>query len=161
MQRVLQKEFSEKKSDFIEPELFGDKKLDKAAADKKKARKKYEKAKAGTQKTTYSMQKVFDEDTGTYTYKVMADKKDIKPDKAKRKKQMSRKLMYEAAAAARAKGMENADDNDAVDAANATEQTGERLFDFVQEHSKSPTQRKYDRLAKAQKKMDNINNNGK
>lgn len=149
-----EKEFSEKKSDFIEPELFGDKKLDKAAADKKKARKKYEKAKAGTQKTTYSMQKVFDEDTGTYTYKVMADKKDIKPDKAKRKKQMSRKLMYEVAAAARAKGMENADDNDAVDAANATEQTGERLFDFVQEHSKSPTQRKYDRLAKAQKKMD-------
>ena len=148
------KEFSEKKSDFIEPELFGDKKLDKAAADKKKARKKYEKAKAGTQKTTYSMQKVFDEDTGTYTYKVMADKKDIKPDKAKRKKQMSRKLMYEAAAAARAKGMEGADDNDAVDAANATEQTSERLFDFVQEHSKSPTQRKYDKLAKAQKKMD-------
>lgn len=100
------------------------------------------------------MQKVFDEDTGTYTYKVMADKKDIKPDKAKRKKQMSRKLMYEAAAAARAKGMEGADDNDAVDAANATEQTGERLFDFVQEHSKSPTQRKYDKLAKAQKKLD-------
>ena len=35
-----EKDFSEKKSDFIEPELFGDKKLDKAAADKKKARKK-------------------------------------------------------------------------------------------------------------------------
>jgi len=148
------KEFSEKKSDFIEPELFGDKKLDKAAADKKKAHKKYEKAKAGTQKTTYSMQKVFDEKTGTYSYKVVADKKDIKPDKAVQKKKMSRKLMYEAAAAARAKGMEGADDNDAVDAAIATEQGGERLFDFVQEHSKSPTQRKYDKLAKAQKKMD-------
>jgi murein DD-endopeptidase MepM/ murein hydrolase activator NlpD len=50
--------------------------------------------------------------------------------------------------------MEGQDDNDATKAASATEQTGERLFDFVQEHSKSPTQRKYDRLAKAQKKLD-------
>ena len=148
------KEFKEKKSDFIEDSTFGDKKLDKAASDKKKARKKYEKAKAGTQKTTYSMQKVFDEKTGTYSYKVVADKKDIKPDRAAQKKKMSRKLMYEAAALARNQGMEGQDDNDAVDAANATEQTGERLFDFVQEHSKSPTQRKYDRLSKAQKKLD-------
>ena len=148
------KEFKEKKSDFIENSTFGDKKLDKAASDKKKARKKYEKAKAGTQKTTYSMQKVFDDKTGTYSYKVVADKKDIKPDKAAQKKKMSRKLMYEAAAMARNQGMEGQDDNDAVDAANATEQTGERLFDFVQEHSKSPTQRKYDRLSKAQKKLD-------
>jgi murein DD-endopeptidase MepM/ murein hydrolase activator NlpD len=142
-----------KGGDFSRSVTFGDKKLDKAYADKKKARKKYNKARAGAQKTTYSMQRVLDEKTGTYSYKLVADKQDLKPDKVTRKKQ-GRKFMYEAAAIASAKGKEGQDDNDATNAATATEQTGERLFDFVQEHSKSPTQRKYDRLAKAQKKLE-------
>ena len=105
------------------------------------------------QKTTYSMQKVYDEATGSYVYKVVADKKDANVNRSLTKKKMYRKFMYEAEAATKAKAMEDADDNDAVNAASAVESSGERLYDFAMEHSKSATQRKYDRLSKAQKKM--------
>ena len=145
--------FSEKESEFTDPSLFADKKLKKAADKKNIAKKNYEKVRAETQKTAYSMQKVYDEATGSYVYKVVADKKDANVNRSLTKKKMYRKFMYEAEAATKAKAMEDADDNDAVNAASAVESSGERLYDFAMEHSKSATQRKYDRLSKAQKKM--------
>lgn len=122
-----------------------------------KAQKKFDKAKSATQKTTYSMQRVFDENTGSYSYKVVADKKDIKLNKKKLSKKLARKLTYETVAIARAKAMEGADDNDAVDAVNFVEQSGERLFNFTKSHTKSSAQRKYDRLSKSQKKLKKLN----
>ena len=91
--------------------------------------------------------------TGSYVYKVVADKKDANVNRSLTKKKMYRKFMYEAEAATKAKAMEDADDNDAVNAASGVESSGERLYDFAMEHSKSGAQRKYDRLSNAQKKM--------
>ena len=110
--------FSEKESEFTDPSLFADKKLKKAADKKNIAKKNYEKVRAETQKTAYSMQKVYDEATGSYVYKVVADKKDANVNRSLTKKKMYRKFMYEAEAATKAKAMEDADDNDAVNAAS-------------------------------------------
>lgn len=155
------KDFKAKDDTFTEETSFGDKRVDAARDKAQKATKDYQKAKAKTQQTKYSMEKVFDEKTGLYTYKVMPTKVE-KPDRKKAyKKQIVKRFAEEAKLAAKANAdsqiAEAENDNSAVQAAHSTEIATENLYEFTKSHSKSATQRKYDKLSKAQKRMQKAN----
>ncbi len=147
-----------KSETFSEETTFGDKKLDNAKERVVDANKKYQKAYQATQKKTYSMEKFFDEKSGLYTYKVV---KTPKP-KVDRKKAYKKKIVTRFAEEAKLAAKMQADsqiaqaeeDNSAVQAAHSAEVNAESLYEFSKNHSKSSTQRKYDKLAKAQKKAE-------
>ena len=104
------------------------------------------------------MEKVFDEKSGLYTYKVVETPK----PKVDRKKAYKKKIVTRFAEEAKLAAKMQADsqiaqaeeDNSAVQAAHSAEVNAESLYEFSKNHSKSSTQRKYDKLAKAQKKAE-------
>ena len=138
---------------FFEEKTFGDKKVDKSADKAKEAKKKYQKAYRAAQKKTYSMEKVFDEKTGLYTYKVMETSQIPKPkNKKSYKKDIVKRFALEAKSATDSQVAEAEEDNSAVQAAHSTEIASENLYEFAMNHNKSKAQVKYDKVAKAQKK---------
>ena len=130
------------KRDFSEREFFGDKKLDKAAQNRYKAKKNLDKVRKKNQ---------------VRSYKFAGEKRDATQDRNLAKKKIARKGIYDAAAVARTKGMENSDDNGANDAFKAFASASDRTFDFVTQHEKSSRQIKSEQIEKARKKLDKAN----
>ena len=142
-----------KESVFKEDKVtFMDDSLKKAKDKKDTADIKLQRAKANATRKKYSMEKVFDEKTGSYTYKVVETTEALKLDKHKRSKDMARRFAGESAKEARDGFVGETDDNAATDAVQGAERSVDGLYDFVVMHSKSPAQRKLDKVKKAEQK---------
>ena len=141
------------KSD-TDSEFKGSKKYDKLKKKAEKAGEKTEKArKKIPKKTEYSLERVFDEKTGTAKYVLTAVKKDkqFKPDSPV--KMFADRVEAESTNYAHSKiaGVEK--ENSGVEAAHKTGQKVEDGYRFIKRHYKSKLQRQHEKVAKLEKKQ--------
>lgn len=135
-------------------EFKGSKKYDKLKKKAEKAGERTEKArKKIPKKTEYSLERVFDEKTGTAKYVLTAVKKDrqFKPDGPV--KMFAGRMEAESANYAHGKIAEVEKENSGVEAAHKTEQRVEDVYHFVKRHHKSKLQRQHEKVAKLEKKQ--------
>jgi len=160
-ERVKQSEFSQHfqtqdttfKPD-TDSEFKGSKKYDKLKKKAEKAGEKTEKSrKKIPKKTEYSLERVFDEKTGTAKYVLTAVKKDkqFKPDSPV--KMFADRVEAESANYAHSKISEVEKENSGVEAAHKTEQKVEDGYRFIKRHYKSKLQRQHEKVAKLEKKQ--------
>lgn len=142
--------FSEDKAS----EFTGSKKLQKKQKQAQKARIKAQKARAKLpKKREYTLQRVFDEETGKGKYVV------VPIDKPKPFKQESipksamRRLQNESQNFVHGKVTESEKENSAVEGAHKSEQKAEELFAFVKRQHKSKEQRRRAKVAKLEQKQ--------
>lgn len=137
-----------------ESEFNGSKKYDKLKKKAEKAGEKTEKArKKISKKTEYSLERVFDEKTGTAKYVLTAVKKDkqFKPDSPV--KMFADRIEAESTNYAHSKIAEVEKENSGVEAAHKTEQKFEDGYHFIKRHYKSKLQRQHEKVAKLEKKQ--------
>ena len=135
-------------------EFKGSKKYDKLKKKAEKAGEKTEKArKKIPKKTEYSLERVFDEKTGTAKYVLTAVKKDkqFKPDSPV--KMFTDRVEAESTNYAHSKIAEVEKENSGVEAAHKTEQKVEEGYRFIKRHYKSKLQRQHEKVAKLEKKQ--------
>lgn len=142
--------FSEDKAS----EFTGSKKLQKKQKQAQKAGIKAQKARAKLpKKREYTLQRVFDEETGKEKYVV------VPIDKPKPFKQESipksamRRLQNESRNFVHGKVTESEKENSAVEGAHKSEQKAEELFAFVKRQHKSKEQRRRAKVAKLEQKQ--------
>lgn len=141
-------------SEHKDSEFTGSKKLQKKQRQAQKARIKAQKARAKLpKKREYTLQRVFDEETGNGKYVV------VPIDKAKPFKQESipksamRRLQNESRNFVHGKVTESEKENSAVEGAHKSEQKAEELFAFVKRQHKSKEQRRRAKVAKLEQKQ--------
>ena len=135
-------------------EFKGSKKYDRLKNKAEKAGEKTEKArKKIPKKTEYSLERVFDEKTGTAKYVLTAVKKDkqFKPDGPV--KMFADRVEAESTNYAHSKIAEVEKENSGVEAAHKTEQKFEDGYHFIERHYKSKLQRQHEKVAKLEKKQ--------
>lgn len=135
-------------------EFKGSKKYDKLKKKAEKAGERTEKArKKIPKKTEYSLERVFDEKTGTAKYVLTAVKKDkqFKPDGPV--KMFANRVEAEYTNYAHSKIAEVEKENSGVEAAHKTEQKVEDVYHFVKRHHKPKLQRQHEKVAKLEKKQ--------
>lgn len=135
-------------------EFSGSKKLEKKQKQAQKAGKKVEKAKAKLpKKREYTLQRVFDEETGRAKYVVVPfDTKKPFKQEAMHKSTMKR-LQNESRNFVHGKVAESEKENSAVEGAHKTEQRAEELFAFVKRQYKGKEHRQRAKVAKLEKKQ--------
>ena len=135
-------------------EFKGSKKYDKLKKKAEKAGERTEKARQKIpKKTEYSLERVFDEKTGTAKYVLTAVKKDkqFKPDSPV--KMFADRVEAESTNYAHSKIAEVEKENSGVEAAHKTEQKVEDGYRFIKRHFKSKLQRQHEKVAKLEKKQ--------
>lgn len=135
-------------------EFKGSKKYDRLKNKAEKAGEKTEKArKKIPKKTEYSLERVFNEKTGTAKYVLTAVKKDkqFKPDGPV--KMFADRIEAESTNYAHSKIAEVEKENSGVEAAHKTEQKVEDGYRFIKRHYKSKLQRQHEKVAKLEKKQ--------
>ena len=141
------------KSD-TDSEFKGSKKYDKLKKKAEKAGGKTEKArKKIPKKTEYSLERVFDEKTGSAKYVVTSVKKDkqFKPDNPV--KMFTGRVETESVNYVHGKISEVEKENSGVEAAHKTEQRAEDVYHFAKRHYKPKVQRQHEKVAKLEKKQ--------
>ena len=150
-------EFQTKDTTFTEnadTEFFGSKKLQKKKMQAQKAGERTEKARAKLpKKKEYTLQRVYDEETGRGRYVVVPIEKEktFKPDGLP--KSAIRRLQNEGKNFVHGKIAESEKENSAVEGAHKTEQRVEDLYAFVKRQYKGKGQRQRAKVAKLEKKQ--------
>ena len=149
-------EFQTKDDTFTQgqTEGFSDKRVQKAADQSEKNRRKLQKAKDKMPKNRqYEMKRVYDEQTGKAKYVVVPVEVEMpfKPEGIG--KAAVHKLQTENMYFVHRKIAETEKDNSAVEGAHKTEQRAEDVYHYMKYHRKSKAQRKKDRLDRLQKKQ--------
>ena len=150
-------DFQTKDTTFTEnadTEFFGSKKLQKKKLQAQKAGERTEKTRAKLpKKREYTLQRVYDEETGRGRYVVVPIEKEktFKPDGLP--KAAMRRLQNEGKNFVHGKIAESEKENSAVEAAHKTEQKAEDLYGFVKRQYKGKAQRQRTKVAKLEKKQ--------
>ena len=149
-------EFQTKDDTFTQgqTERFSDKRVQKAADQSEKNRRKLQKAKDKMpKKRQYEMKRVFDEQTGKAKHVVVPVEVEMpfKPESIG--KAAVHKLQTENMYFVHRKIAETEKDNSAVEGAHKTEQRAEDVYHYMKYHRKSKAQRRKDRLDRLQKKQ--------
>lgn len=136
-------------SEFTESEKLKkkQKQAQKAAEKVKKARGKLPK------KREYTLQRVFDEETGKGKYVVVPLDKEKPFKQESLSKTTMRRMQTESRNFVHGKIAENEKENSAVEGAHKTEQKGEELIGFVKRHYKGKEARQRAKIAKLEKKQ--------
>lgn len=136
-------------SEFTESEKLKkkQKQAQKAAEKVKKARGKLPK------KREYTLQRVFDEETGKGKYVVVPLDKEKPFKQESLSKTAMRRMQTESRNFVHGKIAENEKENSAVEGAHKTEQKGEELIGFVKRHYKGKEARQRAKIAKLEKKQ--------
>lgn len=135
-------------------EFAGSEKLKKKQKQAQKAAEKVKKARGKLpKKREYTLQRVFDEETGKGKYVVVPLDKE-KPFKQESfSKTTMRRMQTESRNFVHGKIAENEKENSAVEGAHKTEQKAEELIGFVKRHYKGKESRQRAKIAKLEKKQ--------
>ncbi|MBQ8800477.1 MAG: peptidase, partial [Lachnospiraceae bacterium] len=140
-------------SDGGDSSARGSEKLERLRKKSEKAGQRYEKAHAKLPKQTdYRWERVFDEKTGKGKNILVPVVRDKDFRGQEQLKGMSRRLQNEGSNFVHGKVAEHEKENSGVEAAHKTEQTAERVFDFVIDHHKPKHQRDREKVQKLEQK---------
>ena len=135
-------------------EFTGSEKLKKKQKQAQKATEKVKKARGKLHKKwEYTLQRVFDEETGKGKYVVVPLDKEKPFKQESLSKTMMRRMQTESRNFVHGKIAENEKENSAVEGAHKTEQKAEELFGFVKRHYKGKEARQRAKIAKLEKKQ--------
>ena len=135
-------------------EFTGSEKLKKKQKQAQKAAEKVKKARGKLpKKREYTLQRVFDEETGKGKYVVVPLDKEKPFKQESLSKTTMRRMQTESRNFVHGKIAENEKENSAVEGAHKTEQKAEELFDFVKRHYKGKEARQRAKIAKLEKKQ--------
>lgn len=134
-------------------EFTGSEKLKKKQKQAQKAAEKVKKARGKLpKKREYTLQRVFDEETGKGKYVVVPLDKEKPFKQESLSKTAMRRMQTESRNFVHGKIAENEKENSAVEGAHKTEQKGEELIGFVKRHYKGKEARQRAKIAKLEKK---------
>ena len=135
-------------------EFTGSEKLKKKQKQAQKAAEKVKKARGKLpKKREYTLQRVFDEETGKGKYVVVPLDKEKPFKQESLSKTTMRRMQTESRNFVHGKIAENEKENSAVEGAHKTEQKAEELFGFVKRHYKGKEARQRAKIAKLEKKQ--------
>ena len=134
-------------------EFIGSEKLKKKQKQAQKAAEQVKKEKGNLKKREYTLQRVFDEETGRGKYVVVPLDKEKPFKQASLSKTTMRRMQNESRNFVHGKIAENEKENSAVEGAHKTEQQGEELFGFVKRQYKGKEARQRAKIAKLEKKQ--------
>ena len=135
-------------------EFTGSEKLKKKQKQVQKAAEKVKKARGKLpKKREYTLQRVFDEETGKGKYVVVPLDKEKPFKQESLSKTTMRRMQTESRNFVHGKIAENEKENSAVEGAHKTEQKGEELIGFVKRHYKGKEARQRAKIAKLEKKQ--------
>ena len=135
-------------------EFIGSEKLKKKQKQAQKAAEKVKKARGKLpKKREYTLQRVFDEETGKGKYVVVPLDKEKPFKQESLSKTAMRRMQTESRNFVHGKIAENEKENSAVEGAHKTEQKGEELIGFVKRHYKGKEARQRAKIAKLEKKQ--------
>lgn len=135
-------------------EFTGSEKLKKKQKQAQKAAEKVKKARGKLpKKREYTLQRVFDEETGKGKYVVVPLDKEKPFKQESLSKTIMRRMQTESRNFVHGKIAENEKENSAVEGAHKTEQKGEELIGFVKRHYKGKEARQRAKIAKLEKKQ--------
>ena len=135
-------------------EFTGSEKLKKKQKQAQKATEKVKKARGKLpKKREYTLQRVFDEETGKGKYVVVPLDKEKPFKQESLSKTTMRRMQTESRNFVHGKIAENEKENSAVEGAHKTEQKAEELFGFVKRHYKGKEARQRAKIAKLEKKQ--------
>ena len=135
-------------------EFTGSEKLKKKQKQAQKAAEQVKKARGKLpKKREYTLQRVFDEETGKGKYVVVPLDKEKPFKQESRSKTAMRRMQTESRNFVHGKIAENEKENSAVEGAHKTEQKGEELIGFVKRHYKGKEARQRAKIAKLEKKQ--------
>lgn len=135
-------------------EFTGSEKLKKKQKQAQKAAEKVKKARGKLpKKREYTLQRVFDEETGKGKYVVVPLDKEKPFKQESLSKTIMRRMQTESRNFVHGKIAENEKENSAVEGAHKTEQKGEELIGFVKRHYKGKEARQRTKIAKLEKKQ--------
>lgn len=135
-------------------EFTGSEKLKKKQKQAQKAAEKVKKARGKLpKKREYTLQRVFDEETGKGKYVVVPLDKEKPFKQESLSKTTMRRMQMESRNFVHGKIAENEKENSAVEGAHKTEQKGEELIGFVKRHYKGKEARQRAKIAKLEKKQ--------
>lgn len=135
-------------------EFTGSEKLKKKQKQAQKAAEKVKKARGKLpKKREYTLQRVFDEETGKGKYVVVPLDKEKPFKQESLSKTTMRRMQAESRNFVNGKIAENEKENSAVEGAHKTEQKGEELIGFVKRHYKGKEARQRAKIAKLEKKQ--------
>ena len=134
-------------------EFTGSEKLKKKQKQAQKAAEQVKKARGKLpKKREYTLQRVFDEETGKGKYVVVPLDKEKPFKQESLSKTAMRRMQTESRNFVHGKIAENEKENSAVEGAHKTEQKGEELIGFVKRHYKGKEARQRAKIAKLEKK---------
>ncbi len=140
--------------DSVDAAFTGSKKLQKKKKQAERAGQKAEKARAKLpKKKEYTLQRVFDEETGRGKYVVVPIEKERPLKQEGIPKSAMRRLQNEGKNFVHGKIAENEKENSAVEGAHKTEQKAEDFYGFVKRHYKGKGQRQRAKVARLEKKQ--------
>lgn len=135
-------------------EFTGSEKLKKKQKQAQKAAEKVKKARGKLpKKREYTLQRVFDEETGKGKYVVVPLDKEKPFKQESLSKTTMRRMQTESRNFVHGKIAENEKENSALEGAHKTEQKAEELFGFVKRHYKGKEARQRSKIAKLEKKQ--------
>ena len=135
-------------------EFTGSEKLKKKQKQAQKAAEKVKKARGKLpKKREYTLQRVFDEETGKGKYVVVPLDKEKPFKQESLSKTTMRRMQTESRNFVHGKIAENEKENSAVEGAHKTEQKAEELIGFVKRHYKGKEARQRAKIAKLEKKQ--------
>ena len=135
-------------------EFTGSEKVKKKQKQAQKAAEKVKKARGKLpKKREYTLQRVFDEETGKGKYVVVPLDKEKPFKQESLSKTIMRRMQTESRNFVHGKIAENEKENSAVEGAHKTEQKGEELIGFVKRHYKGKEARQRAKIAKLEKKQ--------
>ena len=135
-------------------EFTGSEKLKKKQKQAQKAAEKVKKARGKLpKKREYTLQRVFDEETGKGKYVVVPLDKEKPFKQESLSKTIMRRMQTESRNFVHGKIAENEKENSAVEGAHKTEQKAEELIGFVKRHYKGKEARQRAKIAKLEKKQ--------
>ena len=135
-------------------EFTGSEKLKKKQKQAQKAAEQVKKARGKLpKKREYTLQRVFDEETGRGKYVVVPLDKEKPFKQASLSKTTMRRMQNESRNFVHGKIAENEKENSAVEGAHKTEQKAEELIGFVKRHYKGKEARQRAKIAKLEKKQ--------
>lgn len=135
-------------------EFTGSEKLKKKQKQAQKAAEKVKKVRGKLhKKREYTLQRVFDEETGKGKYVVVPLDKEKPFKQESLSKTTMRRMQTESRNFVHGKIAENEKENSALEGAHKTEQKAEELFGFVKRHYKGKEARQRSKIAKLEKKQ--------